>query len=207
MNSELNGLTPEEIKNYVELQCRKLHQAETSEYTKYVQTQFNLLKWVFTVLIAAAAAIFIYFFGEKFKDIDTSIASRVDERVLAYKIDQKARAGMEARLGASVDLILSSDATKLKIEKQVEHVAQNLVSNSVTPKIEKAVDERLKAVEKLTKDDLARIRAAVPIGVIIPFAGSIQEIPQNWILCDGRELSRSAFPDLFCSCFQLGQEY
>lgn len=36
-----------------------------------------------------------------------------------------------------------------------------------------------------------------PPGFIMPFAGDTTKIPQGWILCDGRELSRSQFASLY----------
>lgn len=39
-------------------------------------------------------------------------------------------------------------------------------------------------------------RAGFPAGMIVPFAGDTNKIPQGWILCDGREISRTAYSDL-----------
>ena len=36
-----------------------------------------------------------------------------------------------------------------------------------------------------------------PAGMIMPFAGDVDHIPEGWMLCDGRELSRSAYSRLF----------
>lgn len=36
-----------------------------------------------------------------------------------------------------------------------------------------------------------------PIGTIIDFAGPAAKIPSNWILCDGRAISQSVYPDLY----------
>ncbi len=38
---------------------------------------------------------------------------------------------------------------------------------------------------------------AIPSGMIMAFAGDTNRIPQGWMLCDGRELSRSDFADLY----------
>ncbi len=37
----------------------------------------------------------------------------------------------------------------------------------------------------------------VPIGVIMPFAGSVANIPQGWMLCDGSALSSRDYPELY----------
>lgn len=36
-----------------------------------------------------------------------------------------------------------------------------------------------------------------PAGMIMPFAGDVDKIPAGWMLCDGRELSRSAYSRLY----------
>ena len=36
-----------------------------------------------------------------------------------------------------------------------------------------------------------------PAGMIVPFAGDVDHIPAGWMLCDGRELSRSTYNRLF----------
>lgn len=38
---------------------------------------------------------------------------------------------------------------------------------------------------------------AIPAGMIMAFAGDTNKIPQGWMLCDGRELSRSDYASLF----------
>lgn len=37
----------------------------------------------------------------------------------------------------------------------------------------------------------------VPVGSIIAFPGPVASIPNKWLLCDGSELSRTAYPQLF----------
>lgn len=36
-----------------------------------------------------------------------------------------------------------------------------------------------------------------PAGVVSPFAGPVENIPAGWLLCDGSEISRSDYPDLY----------
>lgn len=46
-----------------------------------------------------------------------------------------------------------------------------------------------------------------PAGMIVPFAGEVDNIPTGWMLCDGRELSRSAHNKLFTAidvCWGVG---
>jgi hypothetical protein len=37
----------------------------------------------------------------------------------------------------------------------------------------------------------------MPVGTILPFAGDSSKIPEGWILCDGRAVKSSDYPDLF----------
>lgn len=39
----------------------------------------------------------------------------------------------------------------------------------------------------------------VPLGTVLPFAGSINRIPQGWLPCDGRSLEIAHHPELFCA--------
>lgn len=36
-----------------------------------------------------------------------------------------------------------------------------------------------------------------PAGVIVPFAGEVEQIPVGWMLCDGSEISRSEYANLY----------
>lgn len=39
--------------------------------------------------------------------------------------------------------------------------------------------------------------AAMPVGMIIPFAGPVDKIPAGWLLCDGSPVSRSEYINLY----------
>lgn len=39
--------------------------------------------------------------------------------------------------------------------------------------------------------------SGVPVGSIIPFAGPKENIPEGWLLCDGRRFSRTDYADLY----------
>jgi hypothetical protein len=40
------------------------------------------------------------------------------------------------------------------------------------------------------------LNTSVPIGCIMPFAGTPDRLPQEWMICDGRALSSKVYPDL-----------
>lgn len=40
-------------------------------------------------------------------------------------------------------------------------------------------------------------RSPIPVGLIVPFGGSTSAVPTGWMVADGRELSRAAYPDLY----------
>lgn len=51
---------------------------------------------------------------------------------------------------------------------------------------------------KTNADAITKITDTVlPAGIIAPFAGSA--VPSGWLLCDGRAVSRSAYPKLFAA--------
>ena len=41
-------------------------------------------------------------------------------------------------------------------------------------------------------------------GCIVPFAGAAEKVPAHWLICDGSEVGRSEYPDLF-DC--IGETY
>ncbi|MCL2291356.1 MAG: phage tail protein [Bacteroidetes bacterium] len=45
--------------------------------------------------------------------------------------------------------------------------------------------------------EVAHNAAAVPAGMVMAFVGDIAQIPDGWMLCDGRQLSRSQYANLY----------
>jgi microcystin-dependent protein len=43
----------------------------------------------------------------------------------------------------------------------------------------------------------AAIAAAVPVGVVLPYAGQHDNLPTGWLLCDGSQVSRTQYLQLF----------
>jgi microcystin-dependent protein len=50
--------------------------------------------------------------------------------------------------------------------------------------------------EAITRDKIDDVER-IPIGSIIPFAGSLASVPSGYLLCDGSEISRSTYAALF----------
>ena len=49
--------------------------------------------------------------------------------------------------------------------------------------------------------------ALIPAGVIVPFGGQVEHIPSGWLLCDGSEISRTEYPNLYDAvgvCWGIG---
>lgn len=47
----------------------------------------------------------------------------------------------------------------------------------------------------------------IPAGVIVPFGGEVENIPSGWLLCDGSEVSRSEYANLYNAvgaCWGIG---
>lgn len=54
------------------------------------------------------------------------------------------------------------------------------------------------SIEKISSDLLSKIDSRLmPVGSIIAFAGDINKIPKGWLLCDGSEVNRSHYAELF----------
>jgi len=43
----------------------------------------------------------------------------------------------------------------------------------------------------------ASVNSVLPPGMIVPFAGDATSIPEGWLLCDGNEINRASFANLF----------
>lgn len=58
-------------------------------------------------------------------------------------------------------------------------------------------DSNLNRLQQMIKQDIqgAVSGDTLPVGAIMPFAG--ETIPENWLLCDGRPVSRTEYSDLF----------
>ncbi len=53
-----------------------------------------------------------------------------------------------------------------------------------------------------TPTDLVYLRSVAPIGAVQPFAGAISEIPDGWLLCDGKAKSQNEWNDLYSAIKQ-----
>lgn len=58
-------------------------------------------------------------------------------------------------------------------------------------------DSNLNRLQQMIKQDIqgAVSGDTLPVGAIMPFAGEV--VPENWLLCDGRPVSRTEYSDLF----------
>lgn len=66
--------------------------------------------------------------------------------------------------------------------------------DATTGDVEQVLELFLPALEQ-NLDELECLTMTIPVGTIWQFAGDTA--PQNWMICDGSEISRSAYPDLF----------
>ncbi len=65
------------------------------------------------------------------------------------------------------------------------------------------VNENFQALQEQI-DALKNSPAEVPVGTIMPFAGTSDTIPEGWELCDGREIIRGAVEeDTYYALFQI----
>lgn len=54
-------------------------------------------------------------------------------------------------------------------------------------------------IEDTARSVDAALDGAVPAGVMVPFAGPAANIPDGWLVCDGRAVSRSTYAALFAA--------
>ena len=97
-----------------------------------------------------------------------------------------------------------------KLEGNLENQKKNTVSQSEYNALREEFTKKLdKLKEELTQSILEKV---APIGSIIPFAGDLKnnnEISKKmgsgkWLLCDGKKLKKSDYPELFA---QIGNSW
>jgi microcystin-dependent protein len=54
------------------------------------------------------------------------------------------------------------------------------------------------------KTDIIDVQGLNPVGMIMPFSGTLDAIPYGWLVCDGSRLETALFPELYGS---IGQSY
>jgi len=59
------------------------------------------------------------------------------------------------------------------------------------------VDGAVTGLKSVTKENFLRTIPKTPAGVILPFGGSVAPEGEEWILCDGRELDKTDYRELF----------
>lgn len=62
----------------------------------------------------------------------------------------------------------------------------NVLTNLTTSHVVLAIDSSAPAKKDNT-----------PVGTVVSWAGEVNSIPKNWLLCDGKLLDRGKYPDLF----------
>ncbi|MDR0507540.1 MAG: tail fiber protein [Dysgonamonadaceae bacterium] len=53
------------------------------------------------------------------------------------------------------------------------------------------------ALSSVPYAEVATNATGIPAGTLIAFAGDVDKIPAGWLLCDGRDISRSEYADLY----------
>ena len=89
--------------------------------------------------------------------------------------------------------ISSGDGFKDNAKYYKDLVIQ-LINNTDIPSINSKIEAILSAIETL-KEAIAQRR--LPAGVLLPFAGLQSRQPQYTLFCDGSEVSRTTYADLF----------
>jgi len=85
-----------------------------------------------------------------------------------------------------------------KLEKRIESLAEEVKSQGRD--VDRLSKEQIPKLEQFgagLKSSLEQgILAAMPIGAIVSWSGSVESLPQNWAPCDGRTVNGIKTPDL-----------
>lgn len=101
----------------------------------------------------------------------------------------------------SSDNISFTGQSSLGIATFTTTISQNFISNK-SPATDSLLSDQLLVYRtgsanllRMTKETLLRHVATVPVGVIMPYAGTI--IPDGYLLCDGSEVRTADYPELY----------
>ena len=197
-----------EIEKLIELRVRRLFSEDAEKHRKFLETQFNQLKWAIMVLVAIFAIGFGYVFGKSIANIDDTIQSRVDDRIIDYHVDKDVQNKMEARLSFVVDDVLKSQNTIMTIRDRVSEATRQVVDDVAINRVESAAIDAVRNIESLTKDEITHLLANVPIGTVIPSMADPEKVyrlqglspgfdPKTslWAPADGRDVPDSKYAE------------
>ena len=91
---------------------------------------------------------------------------------------------------------IARSAAEDEVERAFSKEAQRFVT--YTRDASKFASES-RAIVAAMEAKMERTYAGMPVGTIIPVVGSPVKGPEGWVLCDGRTLSKSDYPELFQS--------
>ncbi|MBI4658114.1 MAG: tail fiber protein [Verrucomicrobia bacterium] len=184
-------------KESIELEVRRSVASEVEAFRMSVEAHNAFLerstKWFagsVGVLAAAAGTAFAFFFGHSVKEIPSLVRDRVDGLTMV----SEARTQMSNSLAeATVQLVSKS---KQQVEASVSETVRLLLEQDVRGKIEVALADGIAQLKNLPTNQLESLVRSVPVRTILPFAGGYPVVT-GWLPCDGREVPRSEFLNLF----------
>lgn len=105
--------------------------------------------------------------------------------------------------------ILPSEISKIKSELALYKLTNNNAIKSLEKELRVEMDEAhaamRKEVDEKDNEVLAEmVRREEPAGIVKLFAGDADEVPDGYVLCDGRPLEQAAYPKLYAV---IGHKY
>lgn len=104
------------------------------------------------------------------------------------------------QIGATKDLNLSFDKPYylgIQVGSDAEMTPRQPFSSSAYAFESAHAAEATEAAHAAVADTVTDATKLLPTGVILPWAGTEVSVPEGWLLCDGKEVSRSTYVDLF----------
>lgn len=169
-------MTELDNKKDIELEVRRLFSEDAATHREYLEKQFTQLKWSVGILVLLLLGTFWYVSGRTAKEAEEYIRSRVDERVIDYKVQQQ----VKDRLFATIEVLANSDEVQNQIKTGVQDKVNTIIGGEAGKLIN---DAALKKVSELNTIDISK--ALLPRGTIVAWSGSKNTIPAGWALCEG----------------------
>ena len=98
----------EEMKQEVELEARRVFSSEAAAYREHLETQFEQLKWALGIIVAFAAAAFIYAFGKTYSEFGRTYSEVTTEAHIIKRENLQKYQTKPARLSWKCSMVRGS---------------------------------------------------------------------------------------------------
>ena len=192
----------------------------TKADTSYVNEQLNLKadKSAVDLALASKANVDdVYTKEETTSAINSAITGKADTRYVNEQLNLKAdksntytKSEVDTEINdleSTIDVKLNNKADKSSTytkEETNQTIADNITEKADTSYVNNQLALKANKADTYTKEEVDDMfdnptitGDTLPVGSVVEWTGT--QTPQNWLLCDGREVSRTTYSELFAA--------